>query len=248
MNLQSNDFELFGVPALCSRPGALDARWKELRKSPPRQICGARSRSPAGGDAVVSAHQRGVPAPERSAAARSLPVRAPWGAYPGPRQHRHAPAFLMQQMEWREAWKMPQPRLLWMPWKMKSWARKAGLAQCEALIDQQRRLPGGRAAGREPSCSLRDLPTTSIADASNWDNSSCYLSTANRSTRQGHSRRTQEFHGAFADLRARTVPDPIQRRIAVGIDLGTTHSWWQPFATAWLNACPTAKDACYSPP
>ena len=41
-------------------------------------------------------------------------------------------------------------------------------------------------------------------------------------------------------------PDPHQRRIAVGIDLGTTNSWSPPCATAWPNACPMrrAKSSC----
>ena len=47
----------------------------------------------------------------------------------------------------------------------------------------------------------------------------------------------EEFHGAFADFRARPIPDPHQRRIAVGIDLGTTHSLVAAVRNGWLNAC-----------
>ena len=39
------------------------------------------------------------------------------------------------------------------------------------------------------------------------------------------------------------APDPHQRRIAVGIDLGTTIHWSLRCATASPNACPTMRAA-----
>jgi molecular chaperone HscA len=42
-------------------------------------------------------------------------------------------------------------------------------------------------------------------------------------------------------------PDPHQRRIAVGIDLGTTHSLVAAVRMAWPNACPTKRAGCCCP-
>ena len=78
MNLQSNDFELFGLPERFAQDrAALDARWKELqREAHPDKFRRAGRCRAARGHAMVGAHQRGLPAPEGPAQARGLPVRA----------------------------------------------------------------------------------------------------------------------------------------------------------------------------
>src|SRR5262249_5988983 len=60
-----------------------------------------------------------------------------------------------------------------------------------------------RPSRSEPSCSLSALPRTSITSWKRWDNNDMALL------------QISEPGGA---------PDPHQRRIAIGIDLGTTHS------------------------
>lgn len=105
MNLQSDDFELFGVPRrFAQERSALDARWKELQRT------AHPDRFAAQGDAaqrvamqwsvrINEAYQR-LKDPMRRAAylceLNGAPIRAEDNtAMPS--------AFLMQQMEWREA-------------------------------------------------------------------------------------------------------------------------------------------------
>ena len=105
MNLQSDDFELFGVPRRFAQDRAfLDARWKELqREAHPDRFA---AQGPAAQRVAMQwsvrineAYQR-LKDPQRRAAylceLHGAPIRAEDNtAMPA--------AFLMQQMEWREA-------------------------------------------------------------------------------------------------------------------------------------------------
>ena len=104
MNLQSNDFELFGVPAQFAqdRP-ALDARWKELQREahPDRfaaQGVSAQRVAMQWSVRINEAYQRLKHPLKRASYLCELngaPILAETNtAMP--------PAFLMQQMEWRE--------------------------------------------------------------------------------------------------------------------------------------------------
>ena len=82
-------------------------------------------------------------------------------------------------------------------------------------------VPRGRS---EPSCSLRDLPTISSVVGINWDNRG---TTPFRGIFRGAGLHYVEHRISMALLQISEPgqsPDPHQRRIAVGIDLGTTHS------------------------
>jgi molecular chaperone HscB len=105
MNLQSDDFELFGLPRRFAQERAqIDARWKELqREAHPDRFA---AQGPAAQRVAMQwsvrineAYQR-LKDPQRRAAylceLHGAPIRAEDNtAMP--------PAFLMQQMEWREA-------------------------------------------------------------------------------------------------------------------------------------------------
>ena len=104
MNLQSNDFELFGVPAQFAqdRP-ALDARWKELqREAHPDRFAAQGMSAPRvamqWSVRINEAYQRLKHPLKRASYLCELngaPILAETNtAMP--------PAFLMQQMEWRE--------------------------------------------------------------------------------------------------------------------------------------------------
>ena len=105
MNLQSNDFELFGVPAQFSQErSTLDARWKELqREAHPDKFAaqGAAAKRVAmqWSVRINEAYQR-LKHPLKRASylceLNGVPIHAETNtAMP--------PAFLIQQMEWREA-------------------------------------------------------------------------------------------------------------------------------------------------
>ena len=105
MNLQSDDFELFGVPQrFAQERSVLDARWKELqREAHPDRFAahGAAAQRVAmqWSVRINEAYQR-IKEPLRRAAylceLHGAPIQAEDNtAMPG--------AFLMQQMEWREA-------------------------------------------------------------------------------------------------------------------------------------------------
>ena len=105
MNLQSNDFELFGLPQQFAQDrAAIDARWKDLqRQAHPDNFAaqGAAAQRVAmqWSVRINEAYQR-LKDPLKRAAylceLRGVPVNAESNtAMP--------PAFLMQQMEWREA-------------------------------------------------------------------------------------------------------------------------------------------------
>lgn len=105
MNLQSSDFELFGLPVQFAQDSAvLDARWKDLQREahPDRFVAqgdAARRLAMQWSVRINEAYQR-LKDPQRRAAylceLHGAPINAENNtAMPG--------AFLMQQMEWREA-------------------------------------------------------------------------------------------------------------------------------------------------
>ena len=105
MNLQSNDFELFGVPERFAQDrAALDARWKELQKEahPDKfaaQGVAAQRVAMQWSVRINEAYQR-LKDPLRRAAYLCELHGAPIQAHDNTAM---PPAFLMQQMEWREA-------------------------------------------------------------------------------------------------------------------------------------------------
>lgn len=105
MNLQSNDFELFGLPmAFALDRGALDARWKDLQREvhPDRHTAAdaqTQRQAMQWSVRINEAYQRLKDPLQRAAYLCELngaPIQAENNtAMPQ--------AFLMQQMEWREA-------------------------------------------------------------------------------------------------------------------------------------------------
>ncbi len=105
MDLQSTDFELFGVPAQFAQdPAALDARWKQLQREvhPDRFAAqgAAAQRVAMQWSARINEAYRRLKDPLKRAAylceLNGAPIEAENNtAMPA--------AFLMQQMEWREA-------------------------------------------------------------------------------------------------------------------------------------------------
>src|SRR3989344_4764682 len=96
---------------------------------------------------------------------------------------------------------MPAQRANSTPWTTLSRRPAAPRWRSASNSSTSSRTTRARPARSEPSCSLRDLPTTLNDAESNWDNRAVL-----QISEPGQS------------------PDPHQRRIAVGIDLGTTHS------------------------
>ena len=144
MNLQSNDFELFGVPERFAQDrAALDARWKELQKEahPDKfaaQGLAAQRVAMQWSVRINEAYQR-LKDPLRRAAYLCELHGAPIQAHDNTAM---PPAFLMQQMEWREALEdAATPAAVDALEDEVMQARKAGLARCEALIDQQGDYP-----------------------------------------------------------------------------------------------------------
>lgn len=105
MHLQSDDFELFGVPRRFAQDrGALDARWKDLQRQahPDRfaaQGPAAQRVATQWSVRINEAYQR-LKDPMRRAAYLCELHGAPIGAENNTAM---PPQFLMQQMEWREA-------------------------------------------------------------------------------------------------------------------------------------------------
>ncbi len=140
MNLQSDDFELFGLEhRFAQERGAIDARWKELqREAHPDKFAAqgtaAQRVAMQWSVRINEAYQR-LKDPMRRAAylceLHGAPIRAEDNtAMPA--------AFLMQQMEWREALEdaRADSELDALDDEVEQ-ARRAALAQCEHLIDQQ---------------------------------------------------------------------------------------------------------------
>jgi len=145
MNLQSDDFELFGVPRrFAQERSALDARWKELQREahPDRHAASgaaAQRQAMQWSVRINEAYQR-IKDPMRRAAylceLHGAPIRAEDNtAIPGD--------FLMQQMEWREA--LEEADSLVEVEALEAQVRQASrvaLERCGDLIDQQQDFAG----------------------------------------------------------------------------------------------------------
>lgn len=140
MNLQSDDFELFGLThGFAQERAVIDARWKELqREAHPDKFAaqGAAAQRVAmqWSVRINEAYQR-LKDPMRRAAylceLHGVPIRAEENtAMPA--------AFLIQQMEWREALEEAQSggELDALDSEVHH-ARREALAQCEQMIDQK---------------------------------------------------------------------------------------------------------------
>ncbi|KAB2903709.1 MAG: Fe-S protein assembly co-chaperone HscB [Burkholderiaceae bacterium] len=138
MNLQSDDFELFGVPRQFAQDrAALDQRWKDLQREahPDRfaaQGAAAQRVAMQWSVRINEAYQR-LKDPQKRAAylceLHGAPIRAEDNtAMPA--------AFLMQQMEWREALEeaTSEASLDTLDDTVQQ-ARRAALARCGELID-----------------------------------------------------------------------------------------------------------------
>ncbi|MBP6419515.1 MAG: Fe-S protein assembly co-chaperone HscB [Giesbergeria sp.] len=141
MNLQSDDFELFGVPQrFAQERSALDARWKELQREahPDRfaaQGAAAQRVAMQWSVRINEAYQR-LKDPLRRAAylceLHGAPIRA--------EDNTAMPAeFLMQQMQWREDLEDADSAAAVDALEAQvQQARRAALERCASLIDTQR--------------------------------------------------------------------------------------------------------------
>ncbi len=145
MNLQSDDFELFGVPRQFAqnRPG-LDARWKELqREAHPDRFAmhgpSAQRLAMQWSVRINEAYQRLKDPLKRAAYLCEL-----GGAAIRAEDNTAMPAaFLMQQMEWREALEdAPDSAALDALDQAVREARTAALQRCEQLLDGQHDYAG----------------------------------------------------------------------------------------------------------
>ena len=145
MNLQSDDFELFGVPRrFAQERSALDARWKELQREahPDRfaaQGAAAQRVAMQWSVRINEAYQR-LKDPQRRAAylceLHGAPIRAEDNtAMPA--------AFLMQQMQWREDLEdaTSAAAVDALDTEVQQ-ARRAALESCATLIDMQSDFAG----------------------------------------------------------------------------------------------------------
>lgn len=145
MNLQSDDFELFGLPRqFAQERSAIDARWKELQREahPDRfaaQGAAAQRVAMQWSVRINEAYQR-LKDPLRRAAylceLHGAPIRA--------EDNTAMPAqFLMQQMEWRESLEeaASAAALDALDDEVNS-ARSAALRKCQQLIDEQQDYAG----------------------------------------------------------------------------------------------------------
>ncbi len=145
MNLQSDDFELFGVPRrFAQERSALDARWKELQREahPDRHAASgaaAQRQAMQWSVRINEAYQR-IKDPMRRAAylceLHGAPIRA--------EDNTAMPAdFLMQQMEWREALEEADSLVEVEALEAQvQQARRVALERCGDLIDQQQDFAG----------------------------------------------------------------------------------------------------------
>lgn len=144
MNLQSDDFELFGLPQRFSQDGAaIDARWKDLQREihPDRfaaQGAAAQRLAMQWSVRVNEAYQRLKDPLKRAASLcelRGAPIDAE-------RNTAMPSAFLMQQMEWREALEAARTESeLDALARGVDAARGETLARCATLLDVQGDAP-----------------------------------------------------------------------------------------------------------
>jgi len=144
VNLQSTDFELFELPEQFGQDRAvIDARWKDLqRQAHPDKFVAQ------GGAAQRLAMQWSVRINEAYARLKDPLKRAAYlcelhGAPIQAENNTAMPAaFLMQQMQWREALEeAADGAQLDALGKEVAQARRAALAQCQQLLDQARNYP-----------------------------------------------------------------------------------------------------------
>jgi len=144
VNLQSTDFELFELPEQFGQDRAvIDARWKDLqRQAHPDKFVAQ------GGATQRLAMQWSVRINEAYARLKDPLKRAAYlcelhGAPIQAENNTAMPAaFLMQQMQWREALEeAADGAQLDALGKEVAQARRAALAQCQQLLDQARNYP-----------------------------------------------------------------------------------------------------------
>ncbi len=140
MNLQSNDFELFGLPQQYAQDWALvESRWKELQKMahPDRfasEGAAAQRVAMQWSVRINEAHQR-LKDPLKRAAYLCEMRGAPIGAHDNTAM---PPDFLIQQMAWREALDDAQHTdELEALYDQTQTARSGALADIERSLDQQ---------------------------------------------------------------------------------------------------------------
>lgn len=144
MNLQSNDFELFGLPQQFAQDrAAIDARWKDLqRQAHPdnfaAQGTAAQRVAMQWSVRINEAYQRLKEPLKRAAYLCEL-----HGARVNAESNTAMPAeFLMQQMAWREALDEAQDTAALDALNAEvGRSRKDGLQRCEQLIDGARDYP-----------------------------------------------------------------------------------------------------------
>lgn len=145
MNLQSTDFELFELPEQFGQDRAvIDARWKDLqRQAHPDKFVAQ------GGAAQRLAMQWSVRINEAYARLKDPLKRATYlcelhGAPIQAENNTAMPAaFLMQQMQWREALEeAAEGAQLEALGDEVAQARRAALEQCQQLLDQAHNYPG----------------------------------------------------------------------------------------------------------
>lgn len=145
MNLQSDDFELFDVPRRFAQDrAALDARWKQLQREAHPDRFAAQ-----GGAAQRVAMQWSVRINEAYQRLKDPLRRAAYlcelhGAAIRAEDNTAMPsAFLMQQMEWREALEDAAGAAALDSLEVEVQAsRAASIARCGQLIDDQADYPG----------------------------------------------------------------------------------------------------------
>ena len=141
MDIQSNDFDLFGVPASFAQDLAvLDARWKELQRNAHPDRFAAQ-----GAAAQRLAMQWSVRINEANRRLRSPLKRAAYlcemngVSISAETNTAMPPAFLVQQMEWREALdEAADPAAVEAIGAEVENARKAAIERCADLIDRQK--------------------------------------------------------------------------------------------------------------
>ena len=152
MNLKSNDFELFGLPEQFAQDAAaIDARWKALQREthPDRfaaQGAAAQRVAMQWSVRVNEAHQRLKDPLKRAAYLAELRGAAIDA------EHNTAmpPAFLMQQMAWREALdEADTPAAMQAIAGDVAQARQDALARCAQLLDEAGGAAGAAGAAQE---------------------------------------------------------------------------------------------------
>lgn len=145
MNLQSNDFELFAVPQrFAQKREELDARWKALQRQahPDRftaQGAAAQRLAMQWSVRINEAYQR-LKDPVRRAAYLCELGGAPVGAEDNTAM---PAAFLMQQMEWREALDEAETQQQLEPLRAQvRLAEQQALTECAASIDSHQNYAG----------------------------------------------------------------------------------------------------------